>query len=387
MRRGLRLFLASAVLALAACGAAAAPGRSVAVYGWADDIDPAVLDTFTEQTGIGVVYDAYDSPAAAEERLKGGRSGYDVAIIPSASLFRLGAARALLPLEARLLPHRTAPRPDLGEKLRAHDPGGRFGTVYASGTVGLALRPQRLREVAPGEAQDTLGLLFRPQAAARARDCGIAVLDAPTIVVPLALAAIGRPPDSTREADLKSVSDLLMRLKPMMRPPLVTGQPAPLAAGDICAGIATSNDVREAQRRAADAGGTIDLAYALPKEGVLVWFDMLAIPADSAHPAEAHALIDFLQRPDIAARNQDYLGTAAGNAARTDGRRIFVEPAYGDAALAALDRIWQRFKAKEPPAPKAAAKPAGGAKGAPAKGKPPGKGHTAAKERKAASPR
>jgi putrescine transport system substrate-binding protein len=60
-----------------------------------------------------------------------------------------------------------------------------------------------------------------------------------------------------------------------------------------------------------------DFRYVVPKEGSVAWFDSLAIPADAPHPQAAHAFIEFMLRPDIAARNASYIGSASMNAAAT----------------------------------------------------------------------
>jgi putrescine transport system substrate-binding protein len=67
--------------------------------------------------------------------------------------------------------------------------------------------------------------------------------------------------------------------------------------------------------RAQEAGKDVDFRYVIPREGTVQWFDSLAIPADAPHVAEAHAFIDFLQQPAIAARNSNYVGIATANGA------------------------------------------------------------------------
>src|SRR5207253_11406540 len=100
----------------------------------------------------------------------------------------------------------------------------------------------------------------------------------------------------------------------------------------------------------------------IPTEGAQLWFDNLAIPKDAPNVAEAHALLDFLLRPEIAARNSNYIAYANGNAAS----RALIDPAilndrniYPDAAMMArlytitahdqrtqrlMNRLWTRIK-------------------------------------------
>jgi putrescine transport system substrate-binding protein len=79
--------------------------------------------------------------------------------------------------------------------------------------------------------------------------------------------------------------------------------------------VGWSGDVKQAQKRAAEAKAGVEVGYAIPKGGAQMWFDNLAIPKDAPHVAEAHAFIDYLLRPEVAAKNSNFLGYANGNLA------------------------------------------------------------------------
>ena len=76
-----------------------------------------------------------------------------------------------------------------------------------------------------------------------------------------------------------------------------------LANGDICLAVGWAGDSFQARTRARDAGNGIEIGYVVPSEGTLMSLDSLAIPKDAPHPAEAYRFIDFLLRPENAARN------------------------------------------------------------------------------------
>ena len=88
-----------------------------------------------------------------------------------------------------------------------------------------------------------------------------------------------------------------------------------LASGEICLVVGYSGDIKQAQKRAAEAKGGVEIGYAIPKEGAQIWFDNLAIPKDARNVAEAHALIDYLLRPEVAAKNTNFVSYANGNVA------------------------------------------------------------------------
>jgi len=76
-----------------------------------------------------------------------------------------------------------------------------------------------------------------------------------------------------------------------------------------------SGDIKQAQKRAVEAKNGVEIGYTIPKEGAQLWFDNLAIPKDAKNVAEAHALIDFLMRPEVAAKNTNFLAYPNGNLA------------------------------------------------------------------------
>jgi putrescine transport system substrate-binding protein len=88
-----------------------------------------------------------------------------------------------------------------------------------------------------------------------------------------------------------------------------------LANGDICVSLGWSGDILQAKSRAAEAGQGVEIAMSVPKEGTIIWFDMYAIPADAPHPDNAHAFINFMMKPEVAAANSNFVHYANSNAA------------------------------------------------------------------------
>jgi putrescine transport system substrate-binding protein len=88
-----------------------------------------------------------------------------------------------------------------------------------------------------------------------------------------------------------------------------------LASGEICLVVGWSGDIKQSQKRAIEVKNGVDIGYAIPKEGAQMFFDNLAIPNDASHIAEAHAFIDYLLRPEVAAKNSNLVAYANGNLA------------------------------------------------------------------------
>ncbi len=360
-----RHVLAVLLLGLAAQAQAQAQAqeRVLNVYNWTDYIDPKVLERFTAETGIKVQYDVYDSLETLEGKLLAGRSGYDIVVPTSEPTFsRLIAAGALLPLDKAKIPNLKNLDPKLMQRVQSSDPGNKYGAIYLWGTIGLGLIPERVQALAPGAAQDSWDLLFKPENARRLAPCGITMMDSAIDTIPSVLKYLGRDPESSDPKDLALVEKTLMAIRPSIRTFASGGAVEALAGGQTCLVMSYSGDVIQAGARAKEAGQR-EVRYVAPKEFAQLSFDMLAVPKDAPHPAEAMRFIDFLLQPDVMAAitNQvRYANAVPGSLAaikpeiKADGNvfppesafaRSFTVRAPSQAADRARTRMWARFKA------------------------------------------
>jgi putrescine transport system substrate-binding protein len=332
MRAPIQAALATllAAVAVAGCGrksetqqqasapaAAAAPAEDkvLNVYNWSDYIDPAVIEAFTKETGIEVSYDVFDSNEVLETKLLTGQSGYDV-VVPSAYfLERQIQAGVFQKLDPAQLPNLANVDPELQQRVAAHDPGIEHAVIYMWGTTGIGYDADRIKSIMPDAPTDSWSLVFDPTVVSRFKDCGVSFLDDPTDMVGTVLLWLGKDPNSQSEADLKLAEEALMKVRPYVRTIHSSQYIEDLANGSICIAVGYSGDVMQARDRAAEAGKPIDIRYSIPREGALMWFDMLAIPADSRHPRNALAFINYLLRPQVAAANANFVSYATANAA------------------------------------------------------------------------
>jgi putrescine transport system substrate-binding protein len=358
--RGIGLVLLTVLLA----ATARAEERVVNVYNWTDYIDPAAIERFQTETGIHVRYDIFDSLEALEGKLLAGHSGYDVVVPTSEPTFsRLIRAGALQPLDRAKLPHWAGLDPALMRRVATSDPGNRYGVIYLWGTIGLGMIPDKVRALAPDAPLDSWDLLFRPENARRIAPCGITMLDSATDVIPSVLRYVGRDPDSTDPADLAAVEAVLTGIRPFIRNFASSAAVNAIAGGETCLVFSYSGDMVQAAARADEAGRGVHVRYSAPREGAQLWFDMLAVPADAPHPAEALAFIDFVLRPAVMAGITNKVRYAnAVPASRPDIRpaiandpdiypppeqmaKFFTVGAVPPAAERARTRMWSRFKA------------------------------------------
>jgi putrescine transport system substrate-binding protein len=303
----------------AAKPAAAAPAEEkvLNVYNWSDYIEPKVLEDFQKETGIKVRYDVFDSNEVLETKLLTGNSGYDV-VVPSAYfLERQIKAGVFRKLDKSKLPNLANLDPELMQREARHDPGNEYGVIYMWGTTGIGYDETKVRKILPNAPVDSWSLIFDPAVISKFKGCGVSVLEDPTDMVSTALLYLGKDPNAQSEADLKSAEDLLMKIRPYIRTITSSQYIDALANGDICVAVGYSGDMLQARDRAAEAGKPVQIKYSIPKEGALMWFDTLAIPADAQHPGNAHLFIDYLMRPEVAAKNSDFLNYASANVKAT----------------------------------------------------------------------
>ncbi len=132
-------------------------------------------------------------------------------------------------------------------------------------------------------------------------------------MIPAMLNYLGLDPNSENAADYQKAEEKLLAVRPHVRYFHSSKYISDLANGNICVAAGFSGDVFQAAARAEEAGKGIEIAYAIPKEGGNLWFDMLAIPADASNVEEAHAFINYLLRPEVIAAVSDYVGYANPN--------------------------------------------------------------------------
>ncbi|MDI5994845.1 extracellular solute-binding protein [Pseudomonas sp. MDMC216] len=334
--------LAASLLLLAFATPLMAEPKQLNLYNWADYVAPQALARFQAETGIRVKYDTFDSTDVLESKLMTGGSGYDVVFPASSGLSRAIQAKALQPVGA--LKNASNLDPELLAKLASVDPGNQYGVPYTWGTVGLAINKQAVEQRLPGVVLDSLDLLFKPEYASKLKDCGISVLDSPQEVIAIALNYLGKPPYSAKGADLEAASALLAALQPNLRYIGNARQIDDLAKGETCLALTYTGDAGMAAARAAEAGQPFEVLYRIPREGTLIWFDTLAIPADAPHPGNARAFIDFMLQPEAIAELTNELFFANANYAATP---LLDEAVSGDPDIYPPEAVRERLFAEE----------------------------------------
>lgn len=369
----LNLVGAAVLLTLAGCGGggddAQAPTASAEgaeekilnVYNWSDYIAEDTIANFEAATGIKVNYDVFDSNEVLETKLLAGNTGYDV-VVPSAQFMeRQIQAGVFQKLDKSKLPNLANADPEIAQRVALHDPGNEYSVNYFWGTDGIGYNEAKVLEIMPDAPVDSWNLIFDPAILARFKDCGVSILDAPAEIRSLVLVYLGKDPNSQDPADLALVEKKLLEIRPFIRKINSSQYIEDLANGEVCIAVGWSGDVLQARDRAEEAGQGTVIKYSIPKEGTIIWFDMLTIPADAKHVDNAHQFINYMMDPQVAANNSNYVNYANGNAASlalindevkndpgvypsTEVKaKLFPELATNEEYTRLLTRTWTRF--------------------------------------------
>src|SRR3954464_8474964 len=195
IRKALWLSATSAFLTLFAVGGHA-EDRVVNVFNWSDYIDTSIVDDFTKETGIKVVYDVFDSNEILETKLLAGGSGYDI-VVPTANfLARQIQAGVFQKLDKSKLPNLANMWDVVSQRTAKYDPGNEYSINYMWGTVGLGYNKKKVKEALGTDKIDRWEVFFKPENLAKLAGCGVYVLDSPTDILPVTLRYLGLDPAS-----------------------------------------------------------------------------------------------------------------------------------------------------------------------------------------------
>ncbi len=309
-----RLAAATAVSALLTAGALAQE-KVVNVYNWSDYIDESIIDDFTKETGIKVVYDVFDSNEILETKLLAGGTGYDIVVPTGAFLARQIEAGVFQKLDKSKLPNLANMWDVVAERTVKYDPGNEYSINYMWGTVGIGYNVKKVQEALGIEKIDSWDVFFNPEKLSKLADCGVYVLDSPSDILPTTLKYLGMDPEATSADDFAKAEEAMMKIRPFIRKFHSSEYINALANGDICLAVGWSGDVFQARDRAAEADQGVVVDYVVPQEGAEMWFDQMAIPADAKHLDEAHAFLNYLMKPEVIAKASNYVYYANGNKA------------------------------------------------------------------------
>lgn len=251
------------------------------LYAWSEYIPQALLDGFTQETGIQVNYDTYSSNEELLAKLQAGASGYDV-IVPSDYTVVILTKQGLLEeIDLSKIPNFK----NIAEELKNpyFDPGNKYSVPYQWGTAALAINTEKVTRPITKWA-DIWSPEFEQQ---------IVLLDDEREVLGMVLMTLGYDRNSTDPAQLEEAKQRFMELMPNIRLFDSDSPKTALLAGEVSLGLVWNGEAAIAYSE------NPAIAYICPEEGCSIWYDNLAIPKSAPHVANAHLFIDYVLRPEV----------------------------------------------------------------------------------------
>ncbi len=173
----------------------------------------------------------------------------------------------------------------------------------------IGFNPAKVKAALGADAPvDSWDLVFKPEYMAKLKSCGVAMLDSPSEILPIALHYLGLDPNSQNPADYEKAKALMLKVRPYVTYFNSAKYMTDIANGDICVAIGYSGSFYQFGNRAKEAGNGVVVDWRLPKEGAPIWFDTFAIPKSADNVAEAHEFLNHLLDPSVIAPISNYVG-------------------------------------------------------------------------------
>ena len=254
------------------------------VYNWSDYIGYETVRDFEREFGVRVNYDTFESSEEMLGKLMAGASGYDLAVPVGYSVPVMRERGLLQPLDRSRLPNLGNLAPLFRDS--PFNPGNRHGIPWQWGLTGIAYRRDLV------EAPTSWRVFVDDGGKAAGR---MTMLDDVREVLGAMLRLRGRSLNSTDPAELAEARSDAIAAKAHLAAFVSAGVKGPLVTGDVWIAQLWNGDARQAQAEEPN------LAFTVPQEGSTIFADYMVLLAGAPHPNAAHAFLDYVLRPAVAA--------------------------------------------------------------------------------------
>jgi putrescine transport system substrate-binding protein len=329
------------------------PSKIVRLLAPPATLDLDALQAFEAESGYQVAYDAYEG--ALDLAAKWREGPYDLVVLSGPALAREIAAGELATLDKTRLNNANGVRPAALAKLAAYDPAGVYALPLGWYATGLVYDADKAAERIGG-APTSWNALFTPGEARKMVDCGVVLPDDRDALFVAAWRLLGVDPARATAVQVKNASALIARSRQTARAFPAADVASALASGAACISVGDAGEAEAAKARSREGGVGADIRFALPKEGGGLAMEVYAIPRDAPHGELAHALLDFLLRPDVSRRDADAARLVDPEAADYDETltRLSPQGAYDPRVAPLVQAEWESLVSgnadKSPPA-------------------------------------
>ena len=298
----------SGILSLISPGANASEEKVLHVYNWSDYIAPYTIQNFEQETGIRVTYELYDSDEVLDEKVMKGHTGYNLVVPAQDFMARQIKAGVYRKLSRDNIPNWKNLDPAQMKLLEAVDPGNEYAIPYEIGSTGIGYNTVWFEKLfGKGAKPDSWDYFFKPENMKKLSQCGVAVLNSPTDILAIAIHYLGGSTGDMSISEYRKAEKLLLGVRPYIKYFDSSDYIDDLASGDICMAVGWSGDILQAEERANESGSEMRVDYIIPKEGAMLFYDMMTIPADAKHPKNAQKFMNYILRPEIMASISSYV--------------------------------------------------------------------------------
>jgi spermidine/putrescine transport system substrate-binding protein len=267
------------------------------VYNWGDYIDETVLADFEKESGMKVNYETFATNEDMYIKVKQGGTKYDVIVPSDYMIEKLIKEDLLAKIDAKKIP--TLEYIDKRFLGLAFDPANEYSVPYMWGTFGILYNTTMVSD--PVESWD---ILWNPQ-----YEKQILMMDSVRDSLAVAFLRLGYSLNTTDTAQLTRAGNLLIQQKPLVLAYVGDNYKDMMVQEEAALSMSWSGDAVVVQEQ------NENLEYVIPGEGTNLWIDCMVIPKASQHKEEAMRFIDFMNRPEIAKKNVEYIGYATPNTA------------------------------------------------------------------------
>ena len=285
------MVLCLTLLPVAGCSnrdAQARESKRVTVYMYSEYIDPDLIPTFEKLTGMKLQIDVYEDSESMLAKMSkaGGDSQYDVIVVSDVVVPALINLKLVQPLDMSAIPN--AANVAEGFRQPPFDPGSKFSLPYQWGTVGLMYR----KDLIPGD-DISWSVIFDPTK----QSGSFVLMDSMRDMIGIALRYQGKSMNSTNPLEIKAAGDLLLAAK---KSPKCLGFEGGVGgknrvlAGEAAMAVVYNGDAVRAISEHAEHDKSTTLAFVIPKEGGVIWTDVMMIPAKAPNATGGHLFINFI---------------------------------------------------------------------------------------------
>lgn len=277
--------LGSATILSLGFNSAIAAEKELYFYNWSEYIPSDVLDEFTKETGIKVIYSTYESNESMYAKLKMHPEGYDLVVPSTYYVQKMRDEGMLKKIDKSNLSHFSGIDPNNLNK--PFDPNNEYSIPYIWGATGIGYNTESVKV----GSIDAWGDLWDPKYKGQ-----LLMMDDAREFFHIALKKLGFSANTTNPKEIKAAYEELKKIMPNVLLFNSDSPANPYIAGEVELGMLWNGSAYLARSEEAP----VDIIW--PKDGAIFWMDSLSIPAKSKNIDSAYKMINFLLRPENAAK-------------------------------------------------------------------------------------